>query len=337
MNEKVSIGLIGLGYWGVNYLRVLMQLKDVRLKYVCDNDYGKLAKCPESINVTKVTDFVKLAEDKDLKAVVIATPASTHYEIAKLMLESGKHVLVEKPLTMNHDQALELCNLSNKMDIILMVGHIYCFNPAVEYMRDVLRDGRLGDLYYGIGLRLGLGPIRKDASCTWDLATHDIAMLDYLIGRMPSLVSAQVASFLQRGIHDYAIVQLTYENDFYFNLITSWYAAEKIRTWYLMGSKGMLKFDDINKNTPITIYNKGVNVTLTKKGIIQSILPKEGDIVLPYIKYEEPLLLQVKHFIESIKNNRRPLTNCEQGVRVVKILEVIEESIKKDGKPIHVI
>jgi predicted dehydrogenase len=193
MKSRINLALIGLGYWGANYFRVLQQLKEVNLKHACDKETSKLmnyAELTDTSSVNFTDDLTKIAEDKEVKVAIIVTPASSHYEIAKMMLKAGKHVLVEKPLTMNYEQALELCDLSKKMNKVPMVGHIYCFNPAVNYIRNVISSGRLGDLYYGVGLRLGLGPIRNDASCTWDLATHDIAMLSYLLGKMPSYVSA---------------------------------------------------------------------------------------------------------------------------------------------------
>lgn len=342
MEKKISVGVIGLGYWGVNYLRVLLQLKDVRLKYVCDKETTRLVNYADltGTNTVNFTDeLTKLARDKELDAVIVATPASSHYEIVKTMLEAGKHVLVEKPLTMNYGQAQELCSLSRKVNRILMVGHIYCFNPAVSYIKHALEAGRLGNLYYGVGLRLGLGPIRSDASCTWDLATHDIAMLDHLLNTMPSAVSAHALSFLQKeeGIHDYANIQLKYKNGFEFSLIVSWYAAEKTRTWYLMGSKSMLKFDDTDRDTPIFIYDKNVDVApIQASGNASKVVPRVGDTLIPYIRQDEPLLLQVKHFVECVRTGRKPLTDCEQGARVVKLLEAVEESIKDKGRPVTI-
>ena len=175
---------------------------------------------------------------------------------------------------MSYEQAVDLCRLSEQIHTILMVGHIYCFNPAVNHLKETLRSNKFGKLYYGIGLRLGLGPIRSDASCTWDLATHDIAMLDYLLNEIPNEVRGQASSFLQKEkqIHDYASIQLSYINGFLFNLIVSWYAAEKIRIWYLMGSNCMLKFDDLNKSAPITIYNKGVVINFLEQNYIKTLL-----------------------------------------------------------------
>lgn len=342
-NRRIRIGLIGLGYWGANYFRVLLNLEGVELKYVCDNDINKLSnyeKLAIAKNIIFLNDVTKIAEDEEIEAVIIATPASTHYELTKMMLESGKHVLVEKPLTMSYKQALELCSLSKKVGKILMVGHIYCYNPAVKFIKDFLSQGNFGDLYYGIGLRLGLGPIRSDASCTWDLATHDVAMLYYILNKLPRYVSAHALAFLQKekGIYDYANISFIFDNDFQFNLTVSWYAAEKIRIWYLMGSKFMLKFDDMNKNSPITIYNKKVVSSKIQNKTLKfsKFLLKEGAIILPPIQQSEPLLMQCMHFIESIKSGKKPLTDCLHGAVVVRVLEAVEESINNAGALVEV-
>lgn len=344
MEHELSLGLVGVGYWGVNYLRVLRQLPDVHLKYVCDKDNSRLdsfSQLADTSNINFTNDFIKIAEDKEIKAVIIATPANSHFKIAKTMLEAGKHVLVEKPLTMDHKQAVSLCDLSEKTNKMLMVGHIYCFNPAVNYIKKALESGELGDLYYGMGLRLGLGPIRGDASCTWDLATHDIAILDYLVNKMPSVITAQESSFLQRkeGIYDFATIQLRYENGFQFSLTVSWYAAEKIRMWYLMGSKRMMKFNDADKDAPITIYDRSVNISVPEHGNakdIYKIVPRTGDTVMPYVKPDEPLLLEIRHFIESVNSGKKPLTDGKQGARVIRVLEAIEASMNAKGKPVTI-
>jgi UDP-N-acetylglucosamine 3-dehydrogenase len=344
LKSKISLGLVGLGYWGANYLRVLRQSKGINLEYICDKDTNKLADCTELTGIDLVNftvDPTKIAEDEAIEAVIIATPASSHFEITKAMLEAGKHVLVEKPLTMNYEQAVRLCDLSEKVNRILMVGHIYCFNYAVNYIKDVIGSGSLGDLYYGVGLRLGLGPIRDDASCTWDLATHDLAMLDYLISKMPISVGAHELSFLQResGIHDYATIQLKYDNGFQFSLIVSWYAAEKIRTWYLIGSKSMLKFDDTDKNVPISVYDRSVAISFSERDNAKNIcrvIPKVGSTMMPYIRQDEPLLLEIEHFVKSINAGRKPLTDGLQGARVIKVLEAIEKSMKFEGKPVFI-
>lgn len=344
MERELSIGLIGVGYWGGNYLRVLRQLPGVHLKYVCDKAKDRLetfSAVRDTSDIIFTTDSEDISSDKDVKAVIIATPATSHYNIAERMLENGKNVLVEKPLAVDYNQAASLCNLSEKTNNVLMVGHIYCFNPAVNYIKKYVNSPEFGDLFYGLGLRLGLGPIREDASCTWDLATHDISMLDYITNEMPASVTAQESSFLQResGIHDYATIQLKYKQGFQFSLTVSWYAAEKIRMWYLMGSKKMLKFDDSDKNSPLMLYDKSVTRNYTEQGQgenVCKIVPRSGDTIIPYIKPDEPLLLEIKHFIDCINTGKKPITNGIQGARVITVLEAIENSLKSGGKPIMV-
>lgn len=339
-SKTINVGLIGFGYWGPNYLRVLSQTNNVHVKYICDideNKFGALAIKGYDL----VRDYKILTDDQSLDAVVIVTPASTHFEIAKIMLKSGKHVLVEKPLAMSYKEAVELWSMSDEIDRVLMVGHIYIYNPAVNYIKGMLDKAELGMLYYGVGLRMGLGPIRSDANCLWDLGPHDLSMLDYLLDKTPLYVSAQASSFLRKdkNIYDCATAYLTYEDNFSFMLTVSWYNPEKIRLMNLIGSHKMVKFDDTNKSNPITIYEKGASLKPLMPQAeysVHQVKIREGNTIIPYISLEEPLLVQVKHFIDCILNNHRPLTDARQGARVVAILEAIEESIKKKGSPVQV-
>lgn len=333
MTSPIRLGLIGLGYWGNNYLRAMHEIENASLECVCDVDVRRATSFEGSNqSVTFSRDPEELASNKKLDAIIVATPASTHYEIVKKMLEGRKHVLVEKPLVMDSRQAVELCQISKETQKVLMVGHIYCFNSAVIYMKSFLASKKLGHLFYGTGLRLGWGPIRADASCTWDLATHDISMLDFLLNKMPETVVATGSSFIKskdRRIYDYADIQLEYDDGFRFGLTVSWYAAEKIRMWYLTGSKCMIKFDDTNKDTPITVYNKTARNVNAKYGGF----PKEGDALLPFVSKEEPLRVELKEFLSSIRHNGRT-SNSWQGARVVKVVECIENSISS-GRPIE--
>lgn len=338
--HPVNVAVIGLGYWGPNYLRALSQTSKVNVKYLCDNDQEKFSGFSGK-NYDLVSDYRVLADDPLLDAVLVVTPASTHFEIAKLMLESGKHALVEKPLTMSYREAAELWHLSEELNKVLMVGHVYVYNPAVNYIKDMLSKGQLGRLYYGVGLRMGLGPIRRDANCLWDLAPHELSMLDYLLGKMPAYVGAQVSSFLQRdrSIYDYATAHITYDDGFSFTLTVSWYSPEKIRLLNLMGSRKMVKFDDTNKSNPLTIYEKRASLEPLEPQAdygAHQVKIREGNTIIPYINQEEPLLLQVNHFIDSIINDSRPLTDGCQGARVVAIIESMEESVKKKGSLVEV-
>ncbi len=228
----LNVALIGLGYWGKNYLRVLQNIERIKLRYVCDNNPEVLKGVPSYIRTT--LDYEEIAKDEDIKAAFLVTPASTHYEIAKLFLEQGKHLLVEKPLTMNVKEAFDLARIAKENKVTLMVGHIYCFHPAIQYLRKLIKSRKLGKVFYGIAIRIGLGPIRQDASCTWDLATHDIAILDYLFNNMPIYVTATATTFLQRdrNIYDYAYIHLEYP-EMQFAITASWYAAEKLEVGIL--------------------------------------------------------------------------------------------------------
>ena len=314
-----------------------MQLSNVSLKYVCDENQDRLKNLAKYAKVLKlVKNPDEVISDEKLDAVAIVTPASTHYQLVKMALKSKKHVIVEKPFTMSYAQSIELSKLSEKYGKILMVGHIYCFNPAVQYIKQLIRNNELGTIYYGLGLRLGLGPIRSDADCVWDLATHDISMLDYIFGRIPRYVSAHALAFIQkeRKIYDYASIQLIYD-DFRFSVSASWYAPEKIRTWYLIGSNKMLKFDDLNKSNPLTIYSESVTVS-NNNSMQHRYIPKEGDITLPYISQEEPLLLELQHFVNAISSGEKVVSNAQQGARVVKVLEAITKSINNSGQFVEI-
>lgn len=338
--RPVNVAVIGLGYWGPNYLRALSQTSKVNMEYLCDKDQEKFSSFPGK-SYELVSDYKVLADDPLLDAVFVVTPASTHFEIAKLMLGSGKHVLVEKPLTMSYREAVELWHLSEELTKVLMVGHVYVYNPAVNYIKDMLNKEELGRLYYGVGLRMGLGPIRDDANCLWDLAPHELSMLDYLLGKMPAYVSAQASSFLRRGrsIYDYATAHITYDDGFSFALTVSWYSPEKIRLLNLMGSRKMVKLDDTNKSNPLTIYKKSASLEPLEPQAdygAHQVKIREGNTTIPYISRKEPLLLQINHFIDCVMNDHRPLTDGYQGARVVAILENMEESIKKKGSPVEV-
>lgn len=334
--KRAVIGLVGLGYWGSNYLRILSRSKRVEVRYICDKDEGRLHNQRGTVgNAIFTNRFQDIVNDDEVRAVVIATPASTHYKVAREALRKHKDVLIEKPMTMNYKEAVNLGELATKQKSVVMVGHIYCYNPSVEYMKKILETRRLGELFYGTGLRMGLGPIRSDASCTWDLATHDVAILDYLLGIMPVSVTADGRSFLRkdREVYDYATINMKYADGFIFNLVVSWYAAEKIRRWLLVGSDGMVRFDDMVKADPVTVYERNA-VSKSNAGNGPSVIVREGKILNPPITSVEPLSSEVDHFIDAIDGKCKPMTDSAQGARVVRVMEAIELSIKRGSAPV---
>jgi len=320
----INIALVGLGYWGKNYLRVLREIHGASLIYVCDLIEESSKLLPQGIKF--VSDYEELAQKNEINAAIISTPASTHYEITRKFLESGKDVLVEKPLTMASGEAADLIKIAKENKRILMVGHIYCYHPAVRYLRGMIINKKAGKIFYGMALRMGLGPIRNDASCTWDLATHDIAILDYIFKQKPNYVTATATSFLQKDkqVYDYAHIYLEYEN-MHFSVTSSWYSAEKIRSLWIEGSRYLIKFDDMNKDWPIMIYRSNlIN--------IKDQSDYKGTIFMPRIPKDEPLLVQTRHFVECVRLRKKPLTDGYQGLSVIEILEAAERAIKQGKK-----
>ncbi|MEM3401751.1 MAG: Gfo/Idh/MocA family oxidoreductase [Candidatus Hadarchaeales archaeon] len=334
----MNIGIIGLGYWGPNYLRIVRELEHCKVSYCCDLDEKALERAklvaPE-IKITK--DFRKVAEDPETDAVIITTPLNTHYEIGKFCLEHGKHVLMEKPCASNSDEARALAKISEKNDLVLMAGHVYEYHPAVRKLKEEIKAGKLGDVYYMSAERVGLGPIRKYASALWDLATHDISIALYLFEKMPREVSAQSESYIQKKVPDVVFLTMKFPGDILCNIHASWIAPEKIRKVTLVGSKGMAVFDDVNKSEMLKIYEREIDksrLNSTPKYIDHQRIVKIGNVYMPPVEQSEPLRIQCEHFIECILKNRRPATDAMDGLKVIKILEAAEKSIRKrrEGK-----
>lgn len=334
----INIGVVGLGYWGPNYVRVLSEIEGVTLKYCCDLDENKLDKLKRFLNKVKTTtDYREILDDEEVDAVIITTPPNTHYKLIKDSLEHQKHVLVEKPLTDNLESAKEVVNLAEKLNKVLMVGHIYLFNPGILKLKTIINSGELGQLFYGIALRLGLGPIRKFASALWDLAIHDIYISMYLFDSKPISVSCSGESYLQDGTEDYVNVTLKYPNKINFSIYASWFCPEKTRKITLVGSKKMVVFDDINKTEMIKIFEKSLNLTLlnsTPEYVDHQMIVRQGDTRIPYIEQSEPLKNQVKHFIECIKTGKTPKSSGKHGLNVIKVLDAAEKSLKNGGKSV---
>jgi len=335
----MNLGIIGLGYWGYNYLRILNELNNVSLKYYCDLDKRKIKKTWIYANNAKITSsYQDILRDSETGIIIITTPPNTHYHIIKDCLEARKDVLVEKPLTLSVEEGEKIVNLARKKNKILMVGHTYLSNPGILKLKSLIDSGKLGDILYGIALRLGLSPIRKSASVLWDLASHDVSIALYLFG-IPTSLSCIGESYIQRGIEDYANIVLRYQNKINFSIYTSWFCPEKIRKVTLVGKNKMAVFDDMNKSEMIKVFKKKLNSTLLNNSptyIDHQNIVKEGTIEIPYIDQSEPLKNQINHFIECVRTRRTPRSDGEHGLKVIKILETAEKSLKNNGKMIKI-
>jgi len=334
----VRIGVIGCGYWGPNLVRDFSEIDGVKIITCADLAKERLElikkKFPE-ISVT--TDSAAVINDKSIDAVVIATPAHTHYAIARESLKFGKHTFVEKPLAFAPEEAEELITLSEKMKKVLMVGHTFEFNPAVEKIRECIKKKELGDVYYITSRRLNLGKIREDINAMWNLAPHDVSILIYLLGTMPTEVKAWGACFLQNGIEDFVTVMLAFPGNIIANILVSWLDPLKVRDMVIVGSKKMILYDDVDNEGKIRIYDKGADKLISPQAFGEyQIKLRAGDILIPKLPMYEPLKKECEHFVKCIENNKVPLTDGRNGLRVVKVLAAAQESLKNGGKTMKV-
>ena len=334
----IGMGVIVCGYWGPNLIRnfnnhpeadiiAIADLKENRLKEV-----GLLYP-----GVRKTTDYRDLIDDPAIGAVVIATPMSTHFKLGMEVLESGKHLFIEKPMATNSADCLTLIETAAARKLKLMVGHTFVYSPPVRMIKSLLDNGDLGDIYYVNISRVNLGIFQKDANVIWDLAPHDVAMLNFLFGADPLAVSATGHCYVQKelGIEDVAFVTLEYPGGRLVHIHVSWLDPNKIRTCTFVGSSKMLVYDDVSPSEKIRVYDKGVDVQPHYEDFGEfQLLYRSGDIFLPHVDTYEPLKAQSAHFLEVIQDKVVCLSDGTHGLKVVKVLEAACKSLKDDGRPI---
>ncbi|MFH1459882.1 MAG: Gfo/Idh/MocA family oxidoreductase [Candidatus Omnitrophota bacterium] len=337
---KMKIGLIGYGYWGPNFARIITESDECSLKYCADISEKSLNRVKSKYSsVITIYDYQQILEDKEVNAVVIVTPTKTHYKIAKECLQAKKHVFLEKPLTYEVEEAKELIQLAKKNNVVLMVGHVFLFNPAVRYIKELIDNGEVGQLRHLHFQRRNLGPIRKDVNVLWDLAPHDISMALYFIGSLPVSVVSSGQSYLQKEIHDVVSASIKFPNNVMVNVILSWIDPVKIRDIAIVGDKKMILFDDVNQSEKIKIFNKNANIIKDTQDVSfgeYQISLHSGDIFIPSIANREPLKEEFSHFIECVNNNKKPITDGKNGLEVVKILAAIQESLEHGSEVIKI-
>lgn len=330
----IRIGIIGCGYWGPNYLRNFNQLKESRAVVCCDLLKKNLDNVKRHFNPVEVTtNYTNVLKDRDIDAIVVATPAQTHYRITRDALESNKHVLVEKPLALKYTDCKKLIALAKAKKKTLMVGHTFLFNPAVKKLKQYIKKGALGRIYYLHATRTHLGLIRNDVNASWDLAPHDISIFSYLLEEMPVSVSALGGSFLRRPKQDVVFINLVYPKGIIANIHASWADSNKVREIQVIGSRARIVFDDLNNLEKVKLYKKGISVdkSYVNFGEFQLLL-RDGDILSPKVDPQEPLRLQCQHFISCLRSKKRPFTDGSNGAQVVKIMNAIDKSLKLCGR-----
>jgi predicted dehydrogenase len=333
--RKLNIAVIGIGHWGPNLCRNFINHSDVEMKYVCDIDEHKFDKIqnilPERCLLT--TDISKILLDRDVEAVVIATPASTHYALVKQALSSGKHVLSEKPLTLHVEESEELCELAAAHNKKLMVGFTFLFNKCVKYLGELSRAGTLGRIYYLTSARTHMGLVREDVDAVWDLAPHDISIMNFIVGANPIEVSAAASTPLGFKHCDVAFITLYYPDGIIGQIHVSWVDSNKERTVRIIGQKARVEFDDLNDLEPIRIFQKGISPAESVApnfGNFRFLL-RDGDIISPAIKQSEPLKEMVDAFVKYVLDGTSIIPDGRYAVDMTKTLVAIQKSLNSRG------
>ncbi|MEO5617466.1 MAG: Gfo/Idh/MocA family oxidoreductase, partial [Candidatus Eisenbacteria bacterium] len=270
----------------------------------------------------------------DVQGAVVAASAVSHYPLAKQLLEAGKDVYVEKPLALQVSHAEELVALARERNRILMVGHLLLFHPGVQYLKRMVDEGQLGDLYYIYSQRVNLGKVRRDENALWSFAPHDISVILHLLGQEPIDVVARGSAFLQSKVEDVVFVDLRFPGGQLAHVHVSWLDPHKLRKFTVVGSQKMVVFDDMEASEKIRIYDKGVDKGGRIVGYGDALTVRSGDIMLPKISLQEPLTLECRHFVDCIRERRTPLTDGADGLRVVKVLAAAQASLAAGGAPV---
>ena len=330
--RPLGIALVGYGYWGPNLLRNYVELSDTWVHWVCDQDGAALEKVKLRYPAMPVTtDLDKVLADPSVEAVAIATPISTHFPLAKKALEAGRHVFVEKPMTADARQAGELVALAEERGLTLMVGHTFVFSSPVRKVKELIDAGELGDIYFVTTQRVNLGLHQKDVSVIWDLAPHDLSILNYWLGEAASEVRVTGRACIAPGIPDVAFVNLTFPSGVVAEIQASWLSPVKLRRTIVVGSRKMLVYDDTESVEKVKLYDHGVDFKEpTDFGEFQ-LSYRTGDIVSPKIAGREPLYVEAQHFAECVRSGERPVSDGRAGLDVVGALEAAQASLDSGG------
>lgn len=331
----IGIAVVGAGAWGKNHIRVFSEIPNVHLKYVCDSDPSSLIKIQKSYPQSKTVENINpILQDPEIKGVVIASSAISHFSLAKEGLMAGKDVLVEKPLALTVRDADELVRIAEEKRRILMVGHLLIYHPVFDRLKEMIASEELGKIHYIYTQRVNLGIIRQDENALWSFAPHDLSVILGLLNEKPVVVSAHGESYIQKDIEDVVFLSLHFADGKMANIHLSWLDPHKIRKITIVGSKKMVVFDDMEASEKLKVYDKGVrSPSYDTYGEYLSL--RFGDITIPNIKMVEPLRAEAEHFIQCIQTREQPKTGGRDGVEIIKILVAAQESLKQKGFPIN--
>ncbi len=328
----IGVAVVGCGYWGPNVIRNLAAMPDWDLRWICDKDVDRLSaigrRYPAAQTTAKIRDVLA---DPMVEAVAICTPVHTHHALAKAALEAGKHVLVEKPLAQSVEEAGDLVEMADRLGLTLMVDHVFVYSGAVRKIREIVRNEGVGDLLYVDSVRINLGLFQSDVNVVWDLAPHDISIIQHVVGRTPRQVSA-IGSAHFGAQENLAYVTVRYDDGLLAHMHVNWLAPVKIRSTVFGGSKKMIVYDDLDPSEKVRVYDKGVDLGADPQSRAEALVDyRVGDMHAPYIEKTEPLERMCRTFHDSIAEGSRPETDGAAGLDVVRVLAAAQQSMRQGG------
>ena len=335
----IRIGVLGYGYWGPNLVRNFFEAADTRVVCASDLRSDRLAALSSRYPTVRTTqDFRELIDDPSIDAIAIATPVSTHYELALRALQADKHVLVEKPLASDTMQVQRLMDVAQERNLVLMVDHTFVYTGAVRKIRELVDGGTLGEIYYYDSVRVNLGLFQRDVNVLWDLAVHDLAIMDYVLPFRPCAVSATGLCHVPGGTENIAYLTLFFEGSQIAHIHANWLAPVKLRQTLIGASRKMIVYDDLEQSEKIKVYDKGItlNQHQNPEKLYQLLVGyRTGDMLAPNVDGTEALRREVDHFLQCIREQGEPLTGGSAGLRVVEILQAASQSMAQRGRPVE--
>ena len=334
----IRIGVIGYGYWGPNLVRNFSDLTDARVAVVCDRRPDRLAQVERRYPGTRVTtDPYDLIADPLVDAVVIATPVTFHFALANSALRAGKHVLVEKPIASTSEEASRLIDEAARRRLVLMVDHTFVYTGAVQKIRALVDGGELGDIYYYDSVRINLGLFQHDVDVLWDLAVHDLSIMDFVLRQQPVAVSATGLAHVPGRPANIAYMTMFFDGTMIGHVHASWLAPVKVRRTLLGGSRRMIVFDDLEGSENVKVYDRGISVDPSPEDVYQMLVGyRSGDMWAPNLAVSEALHVEAAHFVACVTQTEKPQTDGEAGLRVVRLLEAASTSMKDYGRPVDI-
>ena len=335
---SVRVGVIGYGDWGPNLVRNLVELPGFEVAGVSDRRPQRLAQLAlRHPQLRGTADCNEIIANPAIEAIVIVTPVSTNFDLAMAALEAGKHVLITKPMTASSEQARRLIEVAAERERVLMVDHTFVYTGAVRRIRELVTSGRLGRLYYYDSVRVNLGLFQHDVNVLWDLAVHDLSIMDYVLGQQPCAVAATGAGHVPGHPIDVAYMTCFFQDDLLAHHHVNWLAPVKVRRTLIGGDRQMIVYDDVEPSEKVKVYDKGVTILAPEEEIYQSMVGyRTGDMWAPQVSLTEGLHVEVQHFLDCIRRGARPLTDGEAGLRVVRILEAATASLAQRGRPVEI-